>query len=107
MHTYQIKLEKMEKIQPVCQTTKWRPKHRTYVADDETVAIQSDRRDNTHFRIYSDGSGMDRRIGAGAVLFKGDRKMKSLRYLLGSDKKHTVYEGEGVGLFLGLELLHG
>src|SRR5687768_9341474 len=107
MHTYRITPDRMETIQAVRQSTKWRPKHHTHITNDKYAAIAADRRDRTHHRIYTDGSGMDGKVGAAAVLFKGKRKTKSLRYLLGSDGKHTVYEGEGVGMLLGLELLRG
>ncbi|KAF8880970.1 hypothetical protein BD779DRAFT_1675634 [Infundibulicybe gibba] len=56
-------------------------------------------------RIYSDGSGIDGKIGAAAVLYRDGIPKHTLRYQLGSDHHHTVYEGEGVGIILGLELL--
>jgi len=58
------------------------------------------------WRIYSDGSDIDEGVGAAAVLVAPEREPKVLRYHLGPSTRHTVYEGEIVGLNLGIELLH-
>ena len=58
-------------------------------------------------RIYSDGSGFEGGIGAAALLYLKDRLVQTLRYYLGTEKEHTVYEAEGVGLAMGLHLLKG
>ena len=44
-------------------------------------------------------------IGTSAVLYKGPNIVKLLRYYLHTSKCHTVYEAEGVGVFMGLHLL--
>jgi ribonuclease HI len=44
-------------------------------------------------------------IGAAAVLYRNGRVKRRLRMQLGLDKEHTVAEGEGVGMILGLELM--
>jgi len=51
--------------------------------------------------------GIEGGIGALAVLYKGENVVKVLRHYLGSDKCHTVYEAEGVGVAMGLHLLNG
>ena len=48
---------------------------------------------------------MEGKIGASAVLCRNNRLKSTLRYKLGLQKHHTVYEGEGVGLLLGTKLL--
>jgi hypothetical protein len=57
------------------------------------------------YKIYSDGSGYEGGVGASAILYKGERVVKTLRYYLGTDKCHTVYEAEGIGISMGLHLL--
>ncbi|KAJ7168172.1 ribonuclease H-like domain-containing protein, partial [Mycena crocata] len=52
-----------------------------------------------------DGSGIDGKIGASAVLYRDGVEVRACRKRLGSARKHTVYEGEGVGGNLGLGLL--
>ena len=57
-------------------------------------------------RVYSDGLGIDRQVGAAAVLFRQDREPRVLRFHLGMAADHTVYEAELIGLLLALHLLH-
>ena len=47
------------------------------------------------------------KIGAAAVLFVHGRKVRSLKYFLGTESEHTVPEAEAMALILGLELLKG
>ena len=54
--------------------------------------------------VYSDGSAIEGGVGAAAILYRNGRK-KVLRYKLGKEKHHTVYEAELVGLYLGHHLL--
>ncbi|KAJ1300876.1 hypothetical protein OPQ81_002514 [Rhizoctonia solani] len=44
-------------------------------------------------------------VGAAAVLYREGREPVLARKYVGTDKEHEVYEGEIVGLLLGLELL--
>lgn len=55
--------------------------------------------------MYTDGSGIDGQVGAAAILYKNGTIKSRRRMRLGSIKHHTVYEGEGVGMILGLELM--
>ncbi|KAG1773563.1 ribonuclease H-like domain-containing protein, partial [Suillus occidentalis] len=56
-------------------------------------------------QVYSDGSGYQGNIGAAAVLFRAGRQPRVLRFHLGSEDEHTVFEGEAVGLMLAAELI--
>lgn len=55
-------------------------------------------------QIFSDGSGIDGKIGAAATIFNLPNK-PMLHYHLGSDKEHTVFEGETVGVLLSVRLV--
>jgi ribonuclease HI len=57
--------------------------------------------------VYSDGSGFEGGIGASALLYVNNRLVKSLQYYMGTDKQHTAYEAEAVGLAMGFHLLKG
>ena len=48
---------------------------------------------------------MEGKIGAAAILYRNGRLKTRLRYQLGSQCHHTVYEGEGVGALLGTKLI--
>jgi hypothetical protein len=49
------------------------------------MAEDEDRGDRAMIQVYSDGSGIDGRIGAAAVLFRGGVLWSALRFQLGSD----------------------
>ena len=56
--------------------------------------------------VYSDGSGYEGGIGASALLYINNRLIRKLRIYLGTALEHTVYEAEGVGILMGIHLLH-
>ena len=70
-------------------------------ANDEQKWVEKD-----GWRVYSDGSDVDGGVGAAAVLTAPGRNPKVLRYYLGTSTDHSVYEGEVIGIALGIELLH-
>jgi ribonuclease HI len=60
---------------------------------------------NKDLRVYLDGSAIEGRVGTAAVLMQ-DREVKDkLRFYLGKDSEHMIYEGEIVGMILVVELL--
>ena len=58
-------------------------------------------------RVYTDGSGYKGGISAAALLYVNNHLVRSLRFYLGTSLEHMVYEAEGVGLIMGVHLLHG
>ena len=52
-----------------------------------------------------DGSRVDGQIGAAAILYHDGVLRRKMRMRLGSEKHHMVFEGEGMGLILGIELI--
>jgi len=106
MHRYNITPKKMETIDAVRKGPKWKSKAKIKIHRSKEEAVEDERmREGDRIRVYSDGSGIDGKIGAGAVLYRAGRLKSALRYQLGSATRHTVYEGEGVGLVLGMELI--
>ena len=61
--------------------------------------------DDSDVKIYTDGSGMEGKIGAAAVLYRNGRAKTNMHYKLGTQGQHTVYEGEGVGAVMGVRLI--
>ena len=59
----------------------------------------------TGLAVYSDGSGLNERIGAAAVLLLNGTELSTLRYNLGSETEHTVYEAEILAVILALHIL--
>jgi ribonuclease HI len=105
MHRYKIQPQNMEIIKAVRFDTRWTPKVAIRIANDEDKAIANVNQDSPDIKVFMDGSGMKGRIGAAAVLYRYGRAKTELRYKLGMQRQHTVYEGEGVGALLGTKLI--
>ncbi|KAJ3572025.1 hypothetical protein NP233_g3370 [Leucocoprinus birnbaumii] len=78
----------------------------TEVADSREESMQHERDDTSKYKIYSDGSNQNGRVGAAAVLVvEGNTdEARVLKYHLGSAKEHTSYEAEAVGAVLAMKL---
>ncbi|KAF8550997.1 hypothetical protein OG21DRAFT_1478317 [Imleria badia] len=59
----------------------------------------------TGTQVYTDGSGTDGKIGASAVLYAPGHNPRTLCYHLGTDREHTVYEVEVVGMTMVAHLI--
>lgn len=105
-NAYKIEPAKMETIAAVRHHPKWKPRIKAVIAQSKETAIANDAADDEFIRVYSDGSGYEGGIGAAAVLIVPGESPKVLRFHLGPDTEHTVYEAEVVGAALGAELLH-
>ncbi|KAF7363687.1 RNA-directed DNA polymerase from transposon X-element [Mycena sanguinolenta] len=97
--------QNMERITAVRFPPLWSPTIQIQIPETKEDAIKADREDTSTYKVYTDGSGIDRRIGASAVLFKDGREIGALQLFLGDDDQHTVYEGEGIGGCLAMALL--
>lgn len=78
---------------------------RTHISPKEKDAIKEQRELTDIVQIYTDGSSHGGGVGAAAVLIREGKTPRILRYHLGSDRKHTVYEAEVVGLTLAAKLI--
>jgi len=105
VHGSQIQPTCMEKISPVRRPRNFTQIHRTRIFSDKEEALSLDRAiQDTGTRIYTDGPGYKGGIGAAAVLYENGKRKADLRYHLGPASEHTVFEGEIVGVLLGLKL---
>lgn len=107
MNTYAINPEKMEKIEAVRRGPRWLSRLSAKIAGNREAAKEEEEKrwKDNKWRIYTDGSGIEGNIGAAAVLYRGEEVIATLRHKLGSEEHHTVYEGEGVGIMLGIHLV--
>ena len=90
MHKFDLKPTSMEKIQAICHHTHWKPGFKMSIIPDKEKAIANVTRDNFDPKIFTDGSGMNKKIGASVVLYRDNRCKTSLRYQLGSISHHTI-----------------
>lgn len=103
---FKITPEKIESISMTWYNTKWRPLTTIKIADNADEAILDMEQDHSDVKIFTDGSGMEGKIGAATTLYRNGRLKSKLQYKLGSQKHHTVYEAEGTGMLLGAKLLN-
>lgn len=77
----------------------------TYIEDKQRA--KNIRAPKPHeMQIFTDGSGIDGRIGAAATTMDRKEGRKTLRYRMGKKGHHTVYEAELVGIILATHLAH-
>ena len=105
MYKFKLKPKLMEKIAATRQGPKWEPDMALRIAGSKELAKVEDLADQSVIKVYMDGSGIEGQIGAAAVLYHNSVLKSRRRMNFGSTKHHTVYEGEGVGMILGLELI--
>jgi ribonuclease HI len=107
LYLSRLKPGNIETIEAVRQRPDYQPSFDRTICDtkDDAFTMANLAHLGCEYKIYSDGSGYEGGVGASAILYKGERVVKTLRYYLGTDKCHTVYEAEGIGISMGLHLL--
>jgi len=84
MHRYGLQPHKIETIEAIHFNTGWKPGLTTEVIIDTDKTIETIQNDKPDVKVFTDGSGMEGKIGAAAVLYR-DRNLKTkLRHQLGS-----------------------
>jgi len=73
MHRYGIQLHNIETINAAHFNTRWKPGITTEVITGTDKVIESIQNDNPDVKVFTDGSGMDGKIGAAAVLYRSGR----------------------------------
>ncbi|KAG2032022.1 hypothetical protein BDR03DRAFT_834363, partial [Suillus americanus] len=104
-NTFQLDPAKSETILPVHHSTKWTPDVKISIASKSEEAYYEDQLADKDIRVYLDRSMVDGGVGGGAVLMNGEEVLRERKFYLGSDKGHTVYEGEAVGMILAVQLI--
>ena len=104
-HLNKIAPPKVEEIKQYRRPPSFEPLHATRIDPDKKAALTHDKEnENTGVRIYTDGSGYGGHIGASAVLYENGVRKRTLQYTLGPDTEHTVYDGEAIGVLMGVKL---
>ncbi len=75
------------------------------IAESREDLIKETEEASKEIQIYMDGSVMEGKVGAMAVLIHEGRHTQMLRFHLGPDSEHTVHEAELVGILMGLHIL--
>jgi ribonuclease HI len=75
------------------------------IADSREDSIAEAENAKEEFQIFSDGSALEGKVGAAAVLIHQGRHTQTLYYHLRLDEEHTVHKVELVGILLRLHIL--
>jgi len=84
MHRYGIQPQNVETIKAVRQDTKWKPKITASITNSTDKALEDLENNESDVKVFTDGSGMEGKIGAAAVLYRNGRMKTKLCYQLGS-----------------------
>ena len=102
-----ISPNKVETITAVRHSPGYTTAFKSFISSSKERALEviEDIERSHPIQVFSDGSGFEGGIRASAVLFINNHIAKVLHYHLGSEKEHTVYEAEGVGIAMALYML--
>jgi ribonuclease HI len=75
------------------------------IARDRESSIEEDKNAREEVRVYSDGSAINGKVGAAAILTRAGNPPRILHMHLGTEEKHTVHEAELAGVLLALQLI--
>jgi hypothetical protein len=96
----------MEKISAVRVGVNWKSSMALRIGSSKAAAKNEESEDRVEWKLYTDSSGIRGKIGAAAILYHKEQEVSSLRYHLGNEADHMVYEGEGVAVgSMGIKLL--
>ena len=102
---YLLNPNTIEKIHPAqCWPNELSP-HSSSIAQTKENSIWEHNECLQGTRIYTNGSSLNDKIGAAAILHHPNGNTWILHYHLGPFKQHTIYKAEAVGLILATKLL--
>ena len=78
---------------------------RISIAKDKEKSKEEDANATETVKVYTDGSKIDGKIGAAAVLLRPGQRPRTIHFHLGKETKHTMKEAELVGVLMGLHLI--
>ena len=104
---FELNPRKFETIRPDITPPTYYKHVKATISSERKDAIEAEAKDEADYKIYTDGSEQDGRVGASAIIFcKGiPRAEKSLTFHLGNSSRYTVTDAELVGALLGIWLL--
>ena len=76
------------------------------ITDSREDSIKEAEAASEKIQIFLDGSALEGKVGAAAILTCKGRHIQTLLYHLRTNAEHTVHEAELVGLLLGIHMLN-
>jgi ribonuclease HI len=100
-----VRQGKVETIRPVRRKAGWKAPVEVRVAASKEEAKEWALAETSRVQLFSDGSLIDGKVGAAAVLMVDGVVKRQKGVCLGSERRYGVYEAEGIGEVLALECL--
>ena len=75
------------------------------IPDSKEASVEEARTAKEVIKVYSDGSAIDGKVGATAVLTRMGTTQRILHYHLGPKGEHTVHKAELIGILLAIQLI--
>jgi hypothetical protein len=101
-------VQDVESISAAPPSTTWQPPFQISIAASKEEAVEAwenREQERGELWVFSDGSGVEGKVGAAAVALVGEEVKETRRMHLGSLTDHTVYEAECVGVLLALDII--
>jgi hypothetical protein len=104
---FELDPRKFETLRPDTTPQTYYTHVKATISSERKDAIEAEAKDEADYKIYTDGSEHNGRVGASAtILRKGTlRAERSLTFHLGNSSKYTIADAELVGALLGIWLL--
>jgi len=79
----------------------------TEIAQDRDSSMQKEADSLLEIKIFTDGSAIDQKVGAAAVMYRRGKSALSrvLRYHLGGTDEYTSFKAEAVGAIMGIWMI--
>src|SRR5882724_10062237 len=105
LHAFGMQASKYKEITPVRMGPKWTPGFQVCIPARKECAVEEAVVAHEEVKVFSDGSCIEGKVGAAAVLFCDSQEKRVARKYSGPDCEHTVFEAEVVGLTLAAKLI--
>ena len=77
----------------------------TSIANSREDSIKEAESASKEVQVFTDGSALDGKVGAAAILTRAGKPPRALHLTLGPESEHTVHEAELAGILLGMHLI--
>lgn len=113
LHRFKLNPRQIEKICPPTFTSADALPLMKHIAGTRQESIRDEANNRLgnpqqpQYRVYSDGSGHNGKVGAAAILFEdgSTEPKKTLQYHLGKRERYNTYDAEAIGALLAIHLI--
>lgn len=106
-HRYGTPPNSVEKIGTCDRPPTYKPVFDSHIDESRIKSIEGEKANTARIRIYTDGSAIDGKVGAAALLYINNKEdpRQILHYHLGPKKLYSTYDAEWVGAVMAVRML--